>query len=501
MTALQVASRERTAIHVHAEDAPVLVLVACIVLAGVGLALLPLPWLVTGLAGTIVLVLVLVRPYLALYLIAFAIPFGSLFEIGVGPISVGATEGLLGLMLAAWLARYAVFEQVPARRSSLAMPVVAFATATLYSLLNATSLPLAAKELVKWLEVAAVIVFVARAVPKRHMKPIVASLLAAGLCQAVLGIYQFVTQSGPEGFVLFDRFMRAYGTFQQPNPFAGYLGLVAPLALAFALNLLSPQAEAAPGQAAKQDAWPRRFEWFSLITLVVVSTAIAMSWSRGAWLGFLAAIVVVGAAQSRRGRLILAVLLTSIAFMGLLAGTAALPRPVAQRLTGFLPFVGVSDTAAVEVTDENYAALERLAHWQSALEMWRDHPWLGIGFGNYAAAYSKYALAKWPAALGHAHNYYLNIAAETGLLGLVAYLLLWGVVTWRVWRIFRGTRDPNTRALALGALGMLVHVSVHNVVDNLWVHNMYIHVAIILGLLQGSTLRADQQEIYGYGSI
>ena len=42
----------------------------------------------------------------------------------------------------------------------------------------------------------------------------------------------------------------------------------------------------------------------------------------------------------------------------------------------------------------------------------------------------------------------------------------------------------HDRALALGALGMIVHVSVHNVVDNLWVHNMYIHVAIVLGLVQ-----------------
>jgi O-antigen ligase len=184
-----------------------------------------------------------------------------------------------------------------------------------------------------------------------------------------------------------------------------------------------------------------------------------------------------------------------------LVGAAALPQPVVQRLTGFMPFVGVSDIAAVEVTDDNYAALERLAHWQSALAMWRDHPWLGVGFGNYGTAYSQYALAKWPAALGHAHNYYLNIAAETGLLGLIAYLLLWGLAFWQVWHIFRNTRDRTARALALGALGMLVHISVHNVVDNLWVHNMYIHVAIVLGLLQGSDLRTGQRQSYGYGSI
>ena len=116
--------------------------------------------------------------------------------------------------------------------------------------------------------------------------------------------------------------------------------------------------------------------------------------------------------------------------------------------------------------------------------MWRDHPWLGVGFGNYEAAYADYALPKWPVALGHAHNYYLNVASETGLIGLTAYLALWGVALWQTGQAVCQAKNPYAKALALGALGMLVHVSVHNIVDNLWVHNMYVHVAIVLGLAQ-----------------
>jgi O-antigen ligase len=165
-----------------------------------------------------------------------------------------------------------------------------------------------------------------------------------------------------------------------------------------------------------------------------------------------------------------------------------LPPSVAQRLTSFVPFIGVRDVSTIEITDDNYASLERLAHWQSALDMWRDHPWLGVGFGNYEAAYAEYALPKWPLALGHAHNYYLNVAAEAGAIGLLAYLMLWGTALWQAWQTLRRTDDSYARALVLGALGMLVHVSIHNVVDNLWVHNIYIQVAIVLGLTQGSPL-------------
>jgi O-antigen ligase len=97
-------------------------------------------------------------------------------------------------------------------------------------------------------------------------------------------------------------------------------------------------------------------------------------------------------------------------------------------------------------------------------------------------------------ALGHAHNYYLNIAAETGLIGLLAYLSLWAAVMWQTIRAQLQASDPLSQALALGALGILVHVSVHNVVDNLWVHNMYVHVAIVLGLVQSSFIMAESLE-------
>jgi O-antigen ligase len=135
----------------------------------------------------------------------------------------------------------------------------------------------------------------------------------------------------------------------------------------------------------------------------------------------------------------------------------------------------------VEVTDANFAVLERVAHWQAALAMWTDHPWLGVGIGNYEVAYAAYALPQWPLPLGHAHNYYLNIAAEAGLLGLASYLILWGSALIRAWRATRRASGWYW-GIALGVLGVLVHLSVHNVFDNLFVHGMYLHVAILLGM-------------------
>jgi O-antigen ligase len=165
-----------------------------------------------------------------------------------------------------------------------------------------------------------------------------------------------------------------------------------------------------------------------------------------------------------------------------------LPPSVAQRLGDFLPYLGLVDVRGVEITDANFAVLERMAHWQSALDMWAERPWFGVGIGNYEPVYSRFALPQWPLPLGHAHNYYLNIGAEAGIVGLATYLLLWGAALLVAWQATRRT-DGWQWGLALGILGVLVHLTVHNLFDNLYVHAIYLHLAVLLGLLATLTRR------------
>jgi O-antigen ligase len=96
--------------------------------------------------------------------------------------------------------------------------------------------------------------------------------------------------------------------------------------------------------------------------------------------------------------------------------------------------------------------------------------------------YPAYAIGRWLDPLGHAHNYYLNVGAETGLLGLLAYGIFWLSALGLGWRAVRGSHGFQ-RAVAAGGLGVLVHLGVHNLVDNLFVQGMYLHVSIVLGVL------------------
>jgi putative inorganic carbon (HCO3(-)) transporter len=425
--------------------------------------------------GSVVLVAILVQPLFALPLIVLAVPFGSLFEVQAAGVSIGVTELLLGLFLVAWLLRRLARRDLRIRLPRLALPLLVFLGAAGLSSLGALSLEPAAKEITKWVEFLALYLVVANELDGRWARVLVFSFLAAGALAALQGIFQFLFRLGPEGFLLFDRFMRAYGTFEQPNPYGGYLGLTLPLAWGLVLGGVF--------RVDRRPTWP----WLVCASGcgVLMALALVMSWSRGAWLGLAAALVIMGlavAVRSGRAAVLTAVFVALAAYVVLATGIIRVPPSIALRLSDTLPYLGAVDVRGVEVTDANYAVVERMAHWQAAWGMWTGRPWLGVGIGNYEAVYARYAVPAWPVALGHAHNYYLNIAAETGVAGLAAYLLLWGSALAVAWATAHRAVGWSW-GVALGVLGVVVHLSVHNLVDNLFVHQMYLQVAILLGML------------------
>ncbi len=455
-------------------DARSLIGPAVILTVGLAIALLPLNLAAVIVLGSITFTAVLIRPEYGLYLLIFAVPWGSVREIHLGAMTVGVTEALVGLVLAAWLAKMVAVREIKTVHPPLLLPLLIFLGAILLSLTVTLSLQYSLKEVLKWLEVLGIYLFVVNVIGRREAKAIVLLILLAGISQALLGIYQFFGLVGPEWFLLFDRFMRAHGTFEQPNPYGGYLGLTLPLA--YSLLLASFK---------MQDTSNARWLPASLVygvACAVMAAALIMTWSRGAWLGFIAAFIVMNVVRSRRAAALFALVLILLSFAIVMGGLQLLPEPVTQRFLDFLPFLEGVDIRRVEVTPANFAVIERLAHWQAGWDMFSEHPWLGVGIGNYEPVYPAYALPRWDEPLGHAHNYYLNIAAEAGLVGLSAYLILWVAVFWQAWQAVRRTTG-YWQGVAVGILGVLTHLAVHNFFDNLYVHGMYVHIAILLGLL------------------
>jgi O-antigen ligase len=449
------------------------------------IALLPPSWVTVLVLGAIVLVVTLVHPQFGVLLILPAVPFASLRQVTVGVMNVGASEALVVLVLAAWLMRMVAQRETRIELPPLALPLAILIGAMSLSLLGTTSMQHSLKEILKWIEILALYLLVANEMDARWTTAVVFVALGTGALAALHGIYQFLFQVGPEEFILFGRFMRAFGTFEQPNPYAGYLGVTLPLAVGLIVAGLV--------RAGGRVGW--KWMVWAGVSGALMAAALAMSWSRGAWLGFAAAVAAIAlAAVARSGRgAVLATLFLLLIVYGLLAGgLATLPPVIVQRFSDFVPYLGVTEVRGVEITDANFAVLERVAHWQSAALMWTDRPWLGVGIGNYEVVYPDYALPLWPLPLGHAHNYYLNAAAETGVLGLGAYVVLWAAALVVAWKAARQTSGLQW-GVALGVLGILAHLSTHNLFDNLYVHAIYLQVAVLLGVIAtyGGNKRLD----------
>jgi len=106
--------------------------------------------------------------------------------------------------------------------------------------------------------------------------------------------------------------------------------------------------------------------------------------------------------------------------------------------------------------------------------------------------YPAYAGRGWKGPLCHAHIYCLSIAAEAGLLGLGAYVLFLLASFRQGWS---GTRSlvGLHQAVGLGILGVLTAFAVHSLFDNLYVHGMNMHLAMLLGLLFVVTRRGGER--------
>ena len=336
-------------------------------------------------------------------------------------------------------------------------------------------------EWLKWV-VIAVMIWHLSETGRANWRWLMFAVLVSAVANALVGLYIFFGGSGADHLLILGRFFRAFGTFGQPNPFGGFMGIALPLALmCAAVNL----------QHTWHDLLARGRITPSRIVLLAVSSgaaatiaaALLASWSRGAWLGLLVALAVMTIAAPRRLVHGILLALALAALMSALWSAGLLPRSVVDRVTTTATeLFTISDVRGVEATPANYAVIERLAHWQAAISMAQNEPVFGIGLGNYAAAYAEHRLINWEMPLGHAHNLYLNFLAETGALGLAAYLVFWIAIFRVTWQL-RCHPDRSARAIAIGLLGCWTYIAVHSVFDNLYVNNLFLHIGVLLSVL------------------
>ncbi|GAC1392581.1 MAG: hypothetical protein NVSMB38_16590 [Ktedonobacteraceae bacterium] len=445
------------------------------------------------------------RPRVALYLLPIAIPWGSLDTISIGKLNVSSTDILVILLIASWLGSFVLRsqglkhsgpldqEQHPLPRY-LVVAGVALLFAMMLSAATAHSVNASIKELIKWIEFLAVLILGAKYLRTRNqIWTLIILMCLAGISQAFYGYAQNFLSLGPQSFIR-DGGLRVYGTFNQPNPYAGYINMSLPIALS--LTVLGRN-------------WATRI--LAGTAAILLGAAEYLTKSNGGEIAIAVAVLfifIVGFPQLRK--------LAAVGVVGGLTLVAALIAGVVpQRFT--LPILSKLGLIAISFkspSPQDFSTAERLAHWIAGIRMFMDHPLTGVGIGNYGDAYPPYHVTIFINSLDHAHNYYINISAETGIIGLIAFVLLliasfvaggraYRTISKKYMQIKAKRATPqirqsrlevlhscnmlgvftNDRALAIGLIAALLSVCVHNLVDDLYVHGMTILFALLLAAL------------------
>ena len=249
--------------------------------------------------------------------------------------------------------------------------------------------------------------------------------LGAAMVSAV-GIWEVVAGSGEVDSEWVDnaRFpllmSRMSGPLKNPNLLAGYLSMV--IAFWSGYRLYRPT---------------NRDGIIGSVGLVVLVVCLLLTYSRGAWLSLFIVLFAIGI-LARRGRYLLLGLVSLVAIV-------VLSEPsVAERVNSiFHPHL------------ESSSAL-RIAIWDSTSYIIRDHWFNGIGWGAFPAVYPAYDyfLGTNQTIIYHAHNLFLQLLAEVGMVGFLIWMTIALIVLWRLWK-----KINQHDAMALGlcaALGVVL---------------------------------------------
>ncbi|HEX3723088.1 MAG TPA: O-antigen ligase family protein [Nitrolancea sp.] len=464
--------------------------------ASLVLLLAPYPVNVGIIPGIVFGVILVFVPWAGPLILAASVPVQEFHSLPFGGLTLTATKVALVASAAAFIIQL-VSRRDKLRGSILFIPYLVFIGAMLLSLRGAVDIHDGIAEIYRWTVTLFALALALYGI--RSRAAILATAFAMGfgvIFEGLLGVFQTLRDQGPASFAITSSISRAYGTFGKPNTFAAYFELTGPLLAALAVWSLARsitlfrQYRIARLDGMNASAKLRRELTLSIVLCVwfagssVLSLlAIVASFSRGAWLGITAAAIVMVMLSDRRAALVVGCV-SVLVILGLAAGGGQYAPPAIKDRFGQLASqVRIFNSNDVLLTNANFAAVERMAHWQTGIAMFDAYPFTGVGIGNFNARFAQFAVnPSFTVSEGHAHNYYINAAAETGGVGLAAYL--WFILTglWISLRpVFKST-SPFARAVGIGAVGVTVALMVHNVVDDLHVLNLGVQLSVVWAL-------------------
>ena len=287
---------------------------------------------------------------------------------------------------------------------------------------------------------------------RRHVHWLFGAVLCSALIASAYGVWQALHGSD-----------RISSFFAHPVHFGEHLLMVCVFFLGLALT--------PPGLA----GWThtRRYLLAACGCGLLMLAAMMLNVTRAVWIGTAGALALHmlrwGRTLSRRFwlRFLIVLLVAGLAF--------GLTPSVAKRVQS------IADTQYQSNT-------ERVLMWESALQMIKDHPVWGVGADNYGDMYqNKYIspLAK-EKHQRDAHQNYLSVAAQTGLVGLAAFVLMFVSILLYLYRAAQSSPEPCWPwAAFVMTVAFCIYGFMNSNYNTFWVVRLYF-------LLIGLTLAMDR---------
>ncbi len=365
------------------------------------------------------------RPVFGVCALIAATPFALYQDLSISMMTVPKTV-LLALAAGLWVHHNAFRSLAQPGPRAFFIAGGAVLCATILSLAQATYHDAVVRESLKMAEYLLIfaLVFAAyRLDPDRRF--VRATILATTVAVCTLALAQEVV--GAPSVLLMNGHPtpRIAGPLEGPNQLAGYFDIALPAVLAFALESSGLEV---------------------LVTLFAIVFTDVLTFSRGGAIGAIGGVAAVAYLARRPLRAGLAAMLG-----GLVAGAGvASVWGVLAHTIGLSRFWDLSPSAYAGGVGT------RPLLWRAAIQLWRAHPFFGIGAGNFEREVGVTGITQ---VRTHANSLYLQSLVEGGIPLLLAnlYLLYTAIAAYAR----RGTRLP----FVMGAFGASVALAAHQTVD------------------------------------
>lgn len=267
---------------------------------------------------------------------------------------------------------------------------------------------------------------------------------------------------------------RVYSTMTNPNYYGAFVNMMLPTALLLAVVYYAKR-------------W-QQLAVFSVFALLVIN--LVLTYTRGSWISIVPALILAPVLIGRRFVTNIFKPHLLLAFVLLFVFVLNMPDVVSRSdsagfATRLLIWHQVQDpggegNSGVPPIDNHdpgtaRAVFSRVKLWQTAFMMYRENLVLGVGIGNYMVRYQEYVTRFPDLDMGHeaysAHNSYLKIMAETGTVGILAFLsiyLIFYLYCLSYYRFFHNTDEMFAKVLLVGLIAGSLTFMLQNNTNNLF---------------------------------